>query len=52
MQKKEIISFKSRLNAKKTIKNYIPHFFVWKVSYFNPNGPPPKEKRPYNGESL
>ena len=50
--KKEITSFKSRLNAKKTIKNYIPHFFVWKVSYFNPNGPPSKEKRPYNGESL
>ena len=50
--KKEITSFKSRLNAKKTIKNYIPHFLVWKVSYFNPNGPPSKEKRPYNRESL
>ena len=50
--KKEITSFKSRLNAKKTIKNYIPHFLVWKVSYFNPNGPPSKEKRPYNREYL
>ena len=50
--KKEITSFKSRLNAKKTIKNSIPHFFVWKVSYFNQNGPPSKEKRPNNKESL